>query len=404
MSILKYILLFVLCFVVSLHNIAQPLINENIEKMANKYVKSKKNHSLVIGIINGEETEVRGFGKMSKQYAFAPNENTLFEVGSATFPFTTTLMMLESQTGKFKIEERLQKHLPDSISIPQYRPVVCIEAIVPPNLPGERPQRYIACSADLSTPTGHISFCDLALHTSGLQNSPKNYFKWSPFNRPRANDKTMKDCTKSDFYQLLSDCEVKNKPGEFYSYSNAGMALLGHSISEINQTTYPDLMQKKLLLPLGLNSSFFGVPNAQKHRLAPPHYSNGKAAENWEFDAMMPAAGLVSSGKDLLEFVHANLSTKNQAFADAFAQVQQSRIDMSERKYRRRTWGAYGWFVSTLNENTNQPVVWQNGATGGYRSFIGFVKDTKIGIVILSNSGNNVEEMGFEILEILHEK
>lgn len=77
---------------------------------------------------------------------------------------------------------------------------------------------------------------------------------------------------------------------------------------------------------------------------------------------------------------------------------------MSERKYRRRTWGAYGWFVSTLNENTNQPVVWQNGATGGYRSFIGFVKDTKIGIFILSNSGNNVEEMGFEILEILHEK
>jgi len=62
----------------------------------------------------------------------------------------------------------------------------------------------------------------------------------------------------------------------------------------------------------------------------------------------------------------------------------------------------YGWLISTLNEQTNQPVIWANGGTGGFRSFIGMVKDTETGIVILSNSANSVDEMAFEILELMH--
>lgn len=399
----KVILFIFFTLLLSVFSFSQPLINAKIEKKVQEYVKSKKNHSLVIGIINGAQTEIKGFGKMSKQYPFSPDKNTLFEVGQVTFPFTTTLMMMESQKGKFNIENRVQKYIADSIYIPSYRPVVCIETTVPPSLPGDRPQRYVACSPNLSAPQRQISFCDLAAHTSGLRNSPDNYFNWTPFNQFRGNDKDFTDISKSAFYKLLADCDVQNEPGNFYHYSNAGIALLGNVLGEINDTSYAYLVQENILQPLELNSSFFAISAKQKHRLAPPHNSKGNATKNWEFAAMLPAGGLVSSGNDLVSFLQANLVRSPNRVSDAFEQVQESRIDLSERKFGRPTWVGYGWFISTLNKATNQPVVWQNGATGGYRSFVGFVKDTQIGIVILSNSGNGVEEMGFEILEMLHQ-
>ena len=61
----------------------------------------------------------------------------------------------------------------------------------------------------------------------------------------------------------------------------------------------------------------------------------------------------------------------------------------------------YGWFVSILSEESNLPVNWMSGGTGGFRSFMAFNKDRNMAIVILSNSANPVEEMGFEILEYL---
>ncbi len=43
-------------------------------------------------------------------------------------------------------------------------------------------------------------------------------------------------------------------------------------------------------------------------------------------------------------------------------------------------------------------VVWHNGGTGGYRSFLGFSADRRHGIVILANSANGVDELGFAAL------
>ena len=61
----------------------------------------------------------------------------------------------------------------------------------------------------------------------------------------------------------------------------------------------------------------------------------------------------------------------------------------------------YGWFVSILSEESNLPVNWIGGGTGGFRSFMAFNKDKDMAVVILSNSANSVKEMGFEILEYL---
>ena len=140
----------------------------------------------------------------------------------------------------------------------------------------------------------------------------------------------------------------------------------------------------------------------QKGRFAQGHSRKGKITAPWHFKSMAPALGLKSSANDLLKFVQANIYTANADLENAFAHVQGPQVNLHERKLDRYTQMGYGWFTSTLNEATNLPVQWVSGGTGGYRSFVGFIKDTKTGVVVLSNAANDVDELGFLVLEGLN--
>jgi len=57
---------------------------------------------------------------------------------------------------------------------------------------------------------------------------------------------------------------------------------------------------------------------------------------------------------------------------------------------------ALGWHVATLH---TVEMVWENGQTAGYRAFIGFVPKKRIGVVVLSNSANTIDDIGVHILD-----
>jgi len=59
---------------------------------------------------------------------------------------------------------------------------------------------------------------------------------------------------------------------------------------------------------------------------------------------------------------------------------------------------ALGWHIWTID---GKEVVWHNGATGGYRSFIGFDPKRRIGVVALSNtrSQQGVDDIGRHLLD-----
>ncbi len=47
-------------------------------------------------------------------------------------------------------------------------------------------------------------------------------------------------------------------------------------------------------------------------------------------------------------------------------------------------------------------VIWHNGGTGGYRSFVGFTPETEVAVVVLANSTKSVDAVGVEILKLLN--
>jgi CubicO group peptidase (beta-lactamase class C family) len=59
-----------------------------------------------------------------------------------------------------------------------------------------------------------------------------------------------------------------------------------------------------------------------------------------------------------------------------------------------------GWHRSPL-DGSGRTMVWHNGGTGGFRSFIGFVPEPPAGVVVLGNSMESVDPLALRLLRLL---
>jgi hypothetical protein len=72
-----------------------------------------------------------------------------------------------------------------------------------------------------------------------------------------------------------------------------------------------------------------------------------------------------------------------------FAQIPRADMDDHDRV-------GLAWITRTSPQGQ---IVWHNGATGGYASFVGFTADDKRGVVILANAAGSVDDLGFAALD-----
>jgi CubicO group peptidase (beta-lactamase class C family) len=183
--------------------------------------------------------------------------------------------------------------------------------------------------------------------------------------------------------------------GSEFEYSNLGAGLLGFALARRAGTGYEELVRKRITGPLGMKSTGITLTPEMKERLAVGHNPDLKAVPNWDFDALAGCGALRSDANDLLTFLAANLGYIKSPLAPAMA---------SMRAVRRATGSAslgeigLGWLMV---KPSSYEIVWHNGGTGGYRSFIGFVPSTRVGVVVLSNTftATGVDDVGMHLLD-----
>lgn len=171
------------------------------------------------------------------------------------------------------------------------------------------------------------------------------------------------------------------------SYSNYGMAVLGHALAERAGTPYPELVQRRILEPLGMNATGFHLDGA-----APPEHraygtnAGGRTVDPWGASGYAPAGtGAWSTAADLARLVSAVL-TQTAPGADAATPRFDETAD-------RRV--GYGWFTDRAD---GQEFTWHNGATSGFRSFVGFDRAAGRGVVVLGNTDRSVDQLGVRLL------
>ena len=119
-------------------------------------------------------------------------------------------------------------------------------------------------------------------------------------------------------------------------------------------------------------------PDAELGHLATGHRV-GQPVEHW-YDFELPgASGVVSTVPDMLTYLEAHLYPEATPLADAIGLAMESRVRASETVEV-----GLGWHVYT--EPDVSRIVYHNGSTMGFRSYLGLAPEHGLGIVVLGNS------------------
>ena len=116
----------------------------------------------------------------------------------------------------------------------------------------------------------------------------------------------------ADFLDLIARQPKVGKPGERWSYSNAGFILLGRIVETASGEAYEDYIQRHVFAPAGMTTTGFDRLEDVTPKLAVGYFHDDVFGltpwkANWEtlpYKAM-PAGGGYSTNADLLRFADA---------------------------------------------------------------------------------------------------
>lgn len=312
---------------------------------------------MVIAIIDptrADGTEYVSFAS-ADQAEHRPGSDAIFEIGSVSKVLTSLLLVDEAKRGEVTLDTPVQQLLPFGVRFPD---------------------------ADGVQPT----LGQLASHRAGLPPLPDNL---TPANiaDPYAGYGV------DQLYAYLDHARLLYVPGSAYAYSNLGAGILGHVLSRKAGVPYEQLVSERVLTPLGLAETWVVVPDAAKSRLVPGTTAGGEPTPAWTWDVLAGAGAWKSTARDMVKLVEAAAAAaanKDVPFADQLRTTETPVADAAEG-----TRVALGWHL------TDAGVIWHNGMTGGYSSFLGFDPATGRGVVVLSSTATPLTtRMGIGMFDV----
>lgn len=323
--------------------------------LADRIDAQKQSVGIVVGVVDSRGRRIVAHGTLERGGSRRVDGDTLFEIGSATKVFTALLLADMSRRGEVGLDDPIAKHLPSDLKLPE--------------------------------DVGRITLAQLAAHTSGLPRLPANLVPGDIAN-PYA------DYTPSQLYEFLSTAALTSSAGAEYEYSNLGAGLLGHLLERRAATDFETLVRRRIAEPLGMKSTVVTLTSVLQERMAKPHGGDLEPSSMWDFAALAGAGAFRSTANDLLSFLEVALGLRKSPLAPAFEALLSRRHETGMDATRI----GLGWHVTRVN---GREMVWHNGGTGGYRSFVGFDAKRRVGVVVLSNASTpaGVDDIGMHLLD-----
>jgi len=324
--------------------------------LINRIDVQKQSVGIVIGVIEPQGRRVVAYGSLETGDTRPLDGDTLFEIGSITKVFTALLAADMAQRGEITLDAPIAHYLPPEVKVPERH--------------GQR-----------------ITAVDLATHTSGLPRMPGNF-------RPKDPANPYVDYSTEQLYAFLSSYELIRDIGVKFEYSNLGFGLLGQALAHRAGTDYATLVERRICGPLGMPSTRITLSPDMRRRLAAGHNADLVTVPAWDIPVLAGAGALRSSANDLLLFLAANLGYTDTPLAPAMQALRAVKRPGDQPFVD----AGLGWIIDTRGGNE---IIWKNGGTGGYRTFIGYAPRSRIGIVALSNTSSKagVDDLGLHLLD-----
>jgi D-alanyl-D-alanine-carboxypeptidase/D-alanyl-D-alanine-endopeptidase len=329
-------------------------------ELAERAMRSGRRVGLVVGYRHGGQEHVAGYGRVGPGASDPPGGGTIFEIGSVTKVFTGLLLADLAERGIVRLDDPLAGYLPASVAVPAFK-------------------------------DREITLGDLASHTGGLRRNPRGTLgRWL---RDRHNPYA--GLSAEELYQGLSRTRLRRRPGQRVRYSNLGTGLLGQALARAAGQPYERLVRERICLPLDMVDTLVSPSLEQAAQLAMGHTRRGRPVPRFEIPALVGAGALRSTAADMLRFLRANLDPARTPLAPQLEAIQRPRHRMG-----RRMEVGLGWLIFRPPDQSG-PVLWHNGGTAGFRSFVAAVPGAGTAVVVLSNSARSVDRLGLRLVKAL---
>jgi CubicO group peptidase (beta-lactamase class C family) len=319
---------------------------ERLDVVASSFTKDEAFMGAVLVAKGSDILLDKGYGKAVAEWNIPDSPDAKFRIGSMTKQFTAALVLLEQEEGKLSVDDPIRKYLPDS------------------------PAAW-----------DKITIGDLLHHTSGVPNFifDKRFFEWRMVARTPVEE--------MDFFK---DKPLNFAPGTQWEYSNSNYMLLGMILEKVTGRRYVDLLQERILAPLGMKDSGLDDDDLILPQRAEGYQPGSKGIVPVRSQSMSVAwstGAMYSTTRDLLRWEQGLFGGKVLSA-------------VSLKQMTTATKGNYGCGVF-VSRKDDMEVVEHGGSIEGFNSYMIYVPARNIAVIALSNvSGDAPDKMAVKLLDV----
>jgi CubicO group peptidase (beta-lactamase class C family) len=329
---------------------------EDLDAYIEKAMTEWQVPGLAIAIVKDDKVIYnKGFGVRDINKKSKVDTNTLFAIASNTKAFTTHALGLLVQEGKISWDDLVLNYLPD---FQLYDPVV----------------------------TRKITIRDLLCHRSGLGKWAGDLVWWGS------------TYTRKDMMERIRYIKPVDDFRNTYHYNNLMFLVAGQIIPAVTGSSWDDFLRERLFTPLQMRNTNTSINTLDlTGNVALPHTIRNKKVISVPYvnvDISGPAGAINSCTADLVHWLRLQLDKGlynggQLVNPEIIAQTRKSHtmVPISEEAkeinpYSHFSTYALGWF---LRDFRGRLLVNHTGGLDGMYSYLGFMPDEKIGLVILTN-------------------
>ena len=266
------------------------------ERQTRRLMRRANVPGLSVGLVRrGSILAATGYGYRDRAARSPATARTVYGLGSITKTFTALALLRLQEHGLLNVDDPVVRHLPEF------------------RTPGPRPARP-------------ITLHHLLTHTSGLPPLAGIFYAWARNEPLRATygARALRrvgidpDHPPIDSFEQLLDYLAREPfrwlgaPGQQFSYSNEGFAVLGAVIERAGGRSYESCVEEEILHPAGMRTTSFDPGVLRRSRedtklyLTEPRHADGRllASEAWYEDGgIRPSGGLRTNVEDMLRLL-----------------------------------------------------------------------------------------------------
>ncbi len=319
-----------------------------------------KSPGIIIGVIEGDSIYKYSFGEMVIGEQNTPTDSSIFEIGSLTKIFTASTLQILVDEGKIDYQKNLIDYLDKSKIHPSLHTITVLE---------------------------------LATHTSGLPRLPTNFGQ-----KDKDPNNPYKFYFDEDLDIFLKDFNFVTEGN--YIYSHLNYALLERIIEKVENKSIEEVIQEKLLNPLNLNNTAYKITEKDESKYCNSYLRSGVVAPKGEVNSFHGAVGMLSDMNDLARFVQLNFRNDDD-LRNIQSSLEKTQIVKANTGIEKFIDTGIGWHIVRPKKRFYN-VISHRGTGIGHQVYVAFIPETQTGIVVLSNSRNSLEGLGFYLLKMVN--